>query len=158
MTKTVLAFATAFLAVMTVLAPAAEACISCEHVPVVVRGSSTSYTARSYTKKRYAKKRLYKAAKKLKARPAKKRIAKRKTITKKVRTAKTAPIKTQAKTQAENENSTISTALVDTDETVETGTTETTESKVKDEPKAPRNVTCKKFFPTVGMTLTVPCE
>jgi hypothetical protein len=27
-----------------------------------------------------------------------------------------------------------------------------------EEAKVDRNVGCKKFFPTVGMTLSVPCE
>ena len=151
MTRTILAITTAFLAVMTVFASAAEACISCEHVPVVARGSQTSATATRYTKKRFyraAKKRKARVAKKRKARPAKKRIVKRKTIAKKVKTAKTAPIKTDA----ENENSTISTASLDKNETIET------EVVAKDEPKATRKVGCMKFFPTVGMTLTVPCE
>ena len=151
MTRTILAIATAFLAVMTVFASAAEACISCEHVPVVVRGSQTSNTATRYTKKRFyraAKKRKARVAKKRKARPAKKRIVKRKTIAKKVKTAKTAPIRTET----DNENSTISTASLDKSEIIDTEETPT------DEPKVSRNVGCKKFFPTVGMTLTVPCE
>jgi len=54
--------------------------------------------------------------------------------------------------ETENENSTISTASLDKNETIETEVT------AKDEPKATRKVGCKKFFPTVGMTLTVPCE
>ena len=152
MTRTILAIATAFLAAMTVFASAAEAGFK---VGLGFGGPLPAFTAhspsKSYGAKRYKKKRVYRAAKKRKARPAKKRIVNRKTFTKKVERAKTAPIKTETK----NENSTISTALVDTDETVKT---ETTETKAKDEPEAPRNVTCKKFFPTVGMTLTVPCE
>jgi hypothetical protein len=151
MTRTILAIATAFLAVMTVFASAAEACISCEHVPVVVRGSHTSDTATRYKKKRIyraAKKRKARVAKKRKARPAKKRIVKRKTIAKKVKTAKTAPIRTET----DNENSTISTASLDKSEIIDTEETPT------DEPKVSRYVGCKKFFPTVGMTLTVPCE
>ena len=66
----------------------------------------------------------------------------------KVETAKTAPIKTETK----NESSSISTASLDKDETIEM------EIKAKDEPKVTKNVGCKKFFPTVGMTLTVSCE
>ncbi len=148
MAKTILAFAIAFFGAMTVFASAAEACISCEHVPVVVRGSQTSDTATRYTKKRYKKERVNRTAKKRKARPAKKRAVKRKTITKKVETAKTAPIKTETK----NESSSISTALLDKDETIEM------EIKAKDEPKVARDVGCKKFFPAIGMTLTVSCE
>jgi hypothetical protein len=66
----------------------------------------------------------------------------------KVETAKTAPIKMETK----NESSSISTASLDKDETIEM------EIKAKDEPKVARDVGCKKFFPSVGMTLTVSCE
>ncbi len=149
MTRTILAIATAFLAAMTVFASAAEAGFK---VGLGFGGPLPAFTAhspsKSYGAKRYKKKRVYRAAKKRKARPAKKRIVKRKTFTKKVETAKTAPIKTETK----NENSTISTASLDKEETIET------ETKPKDEPVASRNIGCKKFFPTVGMTLTVPCE
>ena len=62
--------------------------------------------------------------------------------------SKTAPIKTDA----ENENSTISTASWDKNETIET------EITARDEPNFSTNVGCKKFFAAVGMTLTVPCE
>lgn len=149
MTRTILAIATAFLAVMTVFASAADAGFKAR---LGFGGPLPAFTAhgpsKSYGKKRYSKKRSYRAAKKRKARTAKKRIVKRKTTAKKVETAKTAPIKTDA----ENENSTISTASLDKNETIET------EVIAKDEPKATRKVGCKKFFPTVGMTLTVPCE
>ncbi len=144
MTRTILAIATAFLAVMTVFASAADAGFK---VRLGFGGPLPAFTAhgpsKSYGQKRYSKKRSYRA--KRKARTAKKRIAKRKAT---VKTAKTAPIKTDA----ENENSTISTASLDKNETIET------EVIAKDEPKATRKVGCKKFFPTVGMTLTVPCE
>ncbi len=144
MTRTILAIATAFLAVMTVFASAADAGFK---VRLGFGGPLPAFTAhgpsKSYGQKRYSKKRSYRA--KRKARTAKKRIVKRKAP---VETAKTAPIKTDA----ENENSTISTASLDKNETIET------EVIAKDEPKATRKVGCKKFFPTVGMTLTVPCK
>ena len=50
------------------------------------------------------------------------------------------------------DNSTISTASLDKSETIDT------EETPAEEPKVNRNVGCKKFFPSVGMTLTVPCE
>jgi hypothetical protein len=149
MTRTILAIATAFLAVMTVFASAADAGFK---VRLGFGGPLPSFTAhgpsKSYGAKRHKKKRIYRAAKQRKARPLKNRVAKRKTIAKKVETAKTAPIKTET----DNQNSTISTASLENDEIVET------EVEAKDEPETIRNVGCKKFFPTVGMTLTVPCE
>ena len=147
MTRTILAIATAFLAVMTVFASAADAGFK---VRLGFGGPLPAFTAhgpsKSYGQKRYTKKRSYRA--KRKARTAKKRIVKRKTTAKTVETAKTAPIKTDA----ENENSTISTASLDKNETIET------EVIAKDEPKATRKVGCKKFFPSIGRSLTVACE
>jgi len=149
MTRTILAIATAFLAVMTVFASAADAGFK---VRLGFGGPLPSFTAhgpsKSYGAKRHKKKRVYRAAEERKARPAKKRIAKRKAIAKKVETAKTAPIKTEA----DNQNSTISTASLDNDEIIET------EVKANDEPETTKSLSCKKFFPSVGMTLTVPCE
>ena len=155
MTRTILAIATAFLAVLTIFASAAEACISCEHVPVVARSSSTSYTATRYTKKRFyarsiARARAIAAARaKAKARAIAAAKAKARTIAaakaaaaEEVELAETAAI----------ENSTISTASLDKSKTIDT------EETLTEEPKVNRNVGCKKFFPSVGMTLTVPCE
>ena len=143
MAKIILGIATAVLAVMIAFASAAQACISCNFVPPAVHTPSKPYGVKVYRKKHF-----YTAAKIRKARPSKKHIAERKTTAKKVATVNTAPIKTDA----ENENSTISTASLDKSEIIDTEETPT------DEPKVSRNVGCKKFFPTVGMTLTVPCE
>ena len=149
MTRTILAIATAFLAVMTVFASAADAGFK---VRLGFGGPLPAFAAhgpaKSYGAKRHKKKRIYKAAKRRKARPAKKRIVKKKATPKKIAIIKAAP----TNTEAENENSTISTASLDKEENIET------DAAVNDEPEANRSVSCKKFFPTVGMTLTVPCE
>jgi len=60
---------------------------------------------------------------------------------------------------SENENSTITAAPLETDKTVAVNTVET-QAEPKDEPKITKNVGvgCKKFFPAVGMTLTVACQ
>ena len=111
-----------------------------------------------------------------KSRPAKNRTVESETVDKKVETAKTAPVETQA----ENENSTVSTASgksetvvkkVDAAKTAPDKTltenehsTISTANLVKaaetpiEAAKVDQNVGCKKFFPTVGMTLSVPCE
>lgn len=52
-------------------------------------------------------------------------------------------------TATADENSTISEASVKGVEM---------EEERGDDPKITRNVNCKKFFPSVGMTLTVPCD
>jgi len=131
MAKTLLAIAIAFFGAMTVFAPAAEACISCEYVPEVLNSTSKSYNpSKSYKSKRSTKKRTYTRTKKRKARPAKN-----------VDTAKTTPIA----------------ASVQTNETVVENTVKT-ETKPNDKPRTTKNVGCKKFFPSVGMTLSVTCE
>ena len=58
--------------------------------------------------------------------------------------------------ETENENSTIAAVPMGTDQTVEENTVET-EAMPEDEPRTTRNVGCKKFFPSVGRSLTVPC-
>jgi hypothetical protein len=180
MAKIILSSTIAFFAVMTVFASVAEACISCEHVPVVVRGSQTSDSAKRDTKRsvyRSTKQRKARAAEKrivTRKATAKKRIVKRKTSAKKVETAKTAPIRSGK----DNQNSTSSTASLDNDAIVETKAMPEDEPKTssyvgcktlsvgcvvaqarpRDEPKLTENLGCKRFLPSVGMTLTVPCE
>jgi hypothetical protein len=150
MTRTILATAAALLGAMTLLTPAAEACISCEYVPSVAHSPSPSYGGTHYRVKR-----VYARAVERSAGPSRKRIVKSEPV-KKVNVAKavdTAPVKSEApeKADAETENSTISTATLDTAENV-------VEKASTKEANASPNVGCKKFFPTVGMTLTVPCE
>ena len=161
MTRTILAIATAFLTVLTVFASAAEACISCEHVPVVARSSSTSYTATRYTKKRFYARSIARAKARARVRAIAAARAKAKARAIAAAKAKARTIAAAKAAAAEEvelaeptdiENSTISTASLDKSETIDTEETPT------EEPKVNRNVSCKKFFPTVGMTLTVPCE
>lgn len=169
MTRSILAIATALLAAPTLLASAAEACISCEYVPEVVRSSSTSHEAKPYVKAR-----VYTAEKERRTAPAQKRIAKSEPVTKKVETAKIVPTKTQAKIEnssisgaadvaatetakvetkaAQIENSSISLASTEVAGTEKAAVAETAKAV------AAKPVDCKKFFASVGMTLTVPCE
>jgi hypothetical protein len=56
-------------------------------------------------------------------------------------------------TAAVSENSSISVAEV---ATKQAKTAEPVKTAAADEPA--RSIDCKKFFATVGMTLTVPCE
>ena len=145
MTRTSLAIAAALFAATTFLSSGANACISCNYVPEVVNTPVYSHGAKSYSKKR-----VYQAAKK-KARPAKRQIVETETKARKVETAKADPIEA-APVEVETENSTISTASVDKGEAGEP------KAAASPEPKVSKAVGCKKFFPTVGMTLTVPCE
>jgi hypothetical protein len=165
MTRTLLSAAAALFAATALVAPAAQACISCEYVPEVVNTPVYSHGGGGY----YAKKRIITTAAKKRA-PAKKQIVETKAAPKKVETAKADPIEADpvdvapAKTEAESENSTISTASVEPSKSVEPTSETKTEDKTEakkaagEEPKVSANVGCKKFFPTVGMTLSVPCE
>jgi hypothetical protein len=66
----------------------------------------------------------------------------------------------------QNENSSISTAALEpVEETASIGKTEAVNTveevsatEATDEPKTANKLDCKKFFPAVGMTLSVPCE
>ena len=161
MTRTILAIVTAFLAVTTVFASAEAGCLSCEHVPVVVRGSLTSDTATRYKKKRFYARSIAKAKARARARAiaaarAKARakaVAAARAKAKAIAAAKAAAAEeVELAEDIRDENSTISTASLGNDETIETA------AMANDEPMVSSNVGCKKFFPTVGMTLTVPCE
>ena len=159
MAKFLLAFALAIFGAMTVLGSIAHACISCEHVPVVVRGSLTSDTGSYYKKKRYYRRSIARAKAKARARAiaAAKAKAKARAVAAarakaKAKAKALAAAKAAAEQRLDDENSTISTASLGNDETIETA------AMANDEPMVSSNVGCKKFFPTVGMTLTVPCE
>ncbi len=168
MTRNILAIATALLAAPALFASAAEACISCNYVPEVVKGSQTSDAPRSY-----AREHVY-TVERERSRPAKRIVKSAPTAKKSVETAATAPIKTEAKTEnssissaaevattetakvatkaAQSENSSISVASTDAAGTEKAAVAETAKEA------AAKPVDCKKFFPSVGMTLTVPCE
>jgi len=171
MTRSILAIATSLLAAPTLFASAAQAaCISCEYVPEVVRGSRTSDPpaySREYSHV-YVRERAYAVEREHRGAPAK-RIVKRE-----VEAADTTPVKTQT----ENENSSISLgAEVATAKTekadpkpveresssialASTAAAVTAKTAIADTAKEAsfKPGDCKKFFPSVGLTLTVPCE
>ncbi len=172
MTRTFLATAAALIAAGTLFASAAEACISCEYVPEVVRSSSTlPHTGHYYAAEPYAKKSARGAVE------TRKRIVRSEPVAKKLNTAKAegdrsdkveraeAKVEKAEKAEkkvakaepaepaktAETENSSISLASNDA------ATVKATVAKVAKEVSA-KPTDCKKFFASVGMTLTVPCE
>jgi hypothetical protein len=172
-TRKLLAIAAAPLAAMTLFASAAEACISCEYVPEVVRNSTTSTDSKPSVRSRSDT-----AVEQRRVRPEKRRVVKEDSKpARKVETAKAKPAPVVEST-AENEHSTVTTAG-SPDKKVEkaevaapakSGTqteTSTIATAVVERADAQptsgdgaqvSNIGCKKFFPTVGMTLTVPCE
>lgn len=174
-TRKLLAIAAAPLAAMTLFASAAEACISCEYVPEVVRNSTTSVDSKPYVKSR-----SHTAVERRRVRTEKRRIVKEDSKpAKKVETVKAkskqAPV---VESTAENEHSTVTTvgsggkkvekaevAAPDKsgaqteNSTISTAAVERADAQpASGEGAQVSNVGCKKFFPTVGMTLSVPCE
>ncbi len=171
MTRSILAIGISLLAASTLLASAAQAaCIACEYVPEVVRGSRTSDPpaySREYSHV-YVRERAYAVEREHRGAPVK-RFVKRDT-----EAADTTPVKTQA----ENENSSISlsaeAATAKTEKAdpkpverenssialASTADPATRKTAIADTAKeaAFKPGDCKKFFPSVGLTLTVPCE
>jgi hypothetical protein len=129
-----------------------------QHSPPIYDGNSSS-------KKPYKKKRVYQATKP------------RKEQAKETDTAKSAPKSSPTDTEVETENSSISqaggepqktgdekpvdtaeTGIVTENSTISHTSLETATTSDAAEPKAKQNVSCKKYFPAAGMTLTVPCD
>ncbi|MGI9402892.1 MAG: hypothetical protein ACR2OF_00075 [Hyphomicrobium sp.] len=167
MKKVLIAVATAFIALTTMFNSAADAGFKARIglgvlalAPHVIAASKARSAKRRYKKRRYQAKRR-RAKKKA---YAKKRRSKRATIAKVKKSPKAAPVIDIS----QNENSTISTAMVDTAENdtettfedEKTVTVNTAEVAADAAPVADtgNQLGCKKFFAAVGMTLTVPCE
>lgn len=169
MNRTLLAAAAAFVAATAFVTSAAQACISCEYVPEVVRQHSTLNEAHSYQKSH-----SYSAGIQRSERASRARVVRSDRATKSVKSvkvekadkpekvakaAKSVETSTIAKaepveaTPAENESSSISVAVADT-ATKDAAPV----AKVRTKEAAAKPTDCKKFFASVGMTLTVPCE
>jgi hypothetical protein len=160
MNKTLLAIATAMLAATTLFASAAEAGFK---VRLGFGGPLPHFTAHgnsgAYHKPRHKRRHVVR-------RKAKSKVH----VTKQTSTPKTSDVakvedkaeEKAAQNAAVNENSSISTAALPKDEASAEETakpaTDTSETATIATPKADKKVDCKKFFPSVGMTLTVPCE
>lgn len=152
----------------------AYACISCEYVPEVVRQHTTERPAASYRQSRAYVSRSGGTKSCDKAEPARKRVksarvekpnrvakadreepvrvakAKKEKRAEPVETASVAPRERKVETKAaDSESSSITVAAVDAKSKVAQAVDKQAEAKPTD---------CKKFFPSVGMTLTVPCE
>jgi hypothetical protein len=149
MTKSIIAIATAILAATTLLSPAAEAGFRVGFgfgggVPPYL----TDYNKQAASEHKRSKKRAYRAARRHETAPAK--------VTKKASSVAKVETKVEEKKVekvAQSENSSISVAQA----TPEPKTVaETVETATASQPA--RSIDCKKFFATVGMTLTVPCE
>jgi hypothetical protein len=170
MFRTLLAITTATLG-LTAFATAAQACISCEYVPEVVREHST-FNAKRHRAPSYA------AAAKLRVRPAAPvvKAAPRRIETASINARKTetsaAKVNTQTvtpssvallKSETGPQTSTEPQATepgAEAKPVIETASTTAAvaEEPKAEEPKASEPVGCKRFIPAVGVTLSVACD
>ena len=162
MTRTFLATATALIAAGTLLSSAAQACISCEYVPEVVRAHQTNNDGPSYRKSH-----SYSASAERAVRASKKRIAKSEPVAKSVKSAKVEkqdkPAKIAKVAKAEpvevaNEDEANTVESEGSSITVAAAAVEAIDSVKAVSAASVKPTDCKKFFASVGMTLTVPCE
>ena len=77
--------------------------------------------------------------------------------TKEIDTAKTTPATNTNEAEVENENSSIARASLETDETGEQTTVEA-ETKPTAEPAPTNTASCRRYFPSVGKTVSVACD
>jgi len=168
MTRTGLTLITALFAASPFFLSVAQAgCIACEYVPEVVRGSQTS------DQPSYAREHHYTVERERRASPAR-HIVRSEPAAKKDDTADREPVKLQA----ENENSSISVVaearasdpakIEPREERSEDSSIAVASTQVIATAKPPateaaaegpsKPVDCKKFFPSAGLTVTVPCD
>lgn len=173
MNKTLVAIATAILAATTLFGSAAEAGFKVRIGFGFPIGGFSAHNGSGYGEHRRHRRHQYvqrKVKKKIHVTKAPSRTTKE--VAKAEPEVNTVP--ETASKAAETENSSIATAAVETtepttEETAPENTAETTAETAKvaaetagtttaDGPKTVNKLDCKKFFPSVGMTLSVPCE
>jgi hypothetical protein len=181
MNKSPVAIIVALIAAATMFASGAQAGFKIRlgfggPLPAFTAHGGNYHSERHYHRKRYLarrvvkKEKVYVAKRKTTSEP-KKVIAK--TVTKKPEAVATAPV-TAPEVIADNENSSISTASLDTavvdpalvkegevpavEPAKVSAATEPVQAAKPKTTQAASKLDCKKFFPSVGMTLTVPCE
>ncbi|MFA6140018.1 MAG: hypothetical protein WC684_04780 [Hyphomicrobium sp.] len=174
MNKSLVALIVALIATATAFSSAAEAGLRIRlgfggPLPsFVAHGNGGGYSQKHYHRKRYIARRV----KKEKVYVAKRKVSEPK-VAKVEKVAKpkviaTAPI-VEPDVIADSENSSITTAALETDTVdttaaVDNDTVAPVEVKADAATTAPKRekaaskLDCKKFFPSVGMTLSVPCE
>ena len=173
MNKSLVALIVALIATATAFSSAAEAGL---RIRLGFGGPLPSFVAHGngghYSKHHHRKRYIARRVKKEKAYVAKRKVSEPK-VAKVEKVAKpkviaTAPI-VEPDVIADSENSSITTAALETDAVdttaaVDTDTVAPVEVKADAATTAPKRekaaskLDCKKFFPSVGMTLSVPCE
>jgi hypothetical protein len=172
MNKSLVAIIAALIAAATTFSSAAEAGLKIRFgFSPVFHAHNNFHAKRHVYRKRYvarrvAKKKVYVAKKTTRSAP---KIAKVEKVTKPEVVAAVPVTEEEVDVIADSENSSITSAAIDPVEeaaaveaeaatpVVVKAEAETAKAAVKPE-KALSKLDCKKFFPSVGMTLTVPCE
>jgi hypothetical protein len=172
MNKTLVAIAAAFLAVTT-LCSAAEAGFKVRLGFGFPLGGFNAHHGGGYSQHRHRRHRyVVRRAKKKKVHVAKAKTSSKKVAAKKVAPKQIAKVEPAAIAapepivETETENSSITpvepiapvTETSSTEKTAETADAADPVTPVADEPKTVNKLDCKQFFPSVGMTLSVPCE
>ncbi len=156
MTRICTLIATIIFATMTFFAPSAKACISCEYTPPVVsapyEAKKKSYShKRKYRKRKARRHRSRSRTRKAKThRPSKSRKAKveekKKSVEEETETAAAEePVKEEPKKR--KTGPATATAALERGETL--GTAEAAKKK---------DLGCKRFSPTIGASVSVPCD
>lgn len=162
MTRTIFFIATAVVAASAGMAPAANACISCEHVPVVIRGSQTNHvTPRYYVEKRPRARVRIGASKRDRTIAAARAAAKRRAIASAKSKAKDLaadPANVRTKAIAAAQRTAIEAPPLPVRAMIERADVTIGEPKVVLAEISSDPVDCKKFVPSAGLTITVPCE
>ena len=151
-----LAIATALLAAAAMFTSAAEAGFS---VRLGFGGPLPAFTAHgnsdSYGRKLSHKRRTHQVARHHEKAPV--RVSKKSATTVNVAKVEAQPEAKPVTTVAETENSSIAAAGTKLTENKPAESVKMAAATSK-EPAVASKIDCKKFFPSVGMTLTVPCE
>jgi len=168
MFKSPVALIAALIAAATIFSSAAEAGFKIHlgfggPLPgFTAHGNSSYHHRRRYIARRIVKKeKVYVAKRKTTSEP---KVAKVEKTVSKPAVVATVPV-IEPDVIADSENSSITTAALDTASVAPETVTpvevkaDATEPKTSSKPeKAASKLDCKKFFPSVGMTLSVPCE
>ena len=168
MFKSPVALIAALIAAATIFSSAAEAGFKIHlgfggQLPgFTAHGNSNYHHRRRYIARRIVKKeKVYVAKRKTTSEP---KVAKVEKTVSKPAVVATVPV-IEPDVIADSENSSITTAALDTASVAPETVTpvevkaDATEPKTSSKPeKAASKLDCKKFFPSVGMTLSVPCE
>ena len=171
MSKLPVAIIAALIAVATMYSSAAEAGLRIGlgfggGLPFA-HGNGGGYSKQHHHRKRYIARRV----KKQKVYVAKRKVSEPK-VAKVEKVAKPAVVATapvvEPEVIADSENSSITTAALDATAAVDPATVTPVEVKAESKtvaanptvskPEKAAKLDCKKFFPSVGMTLSVPCE